>query len=140
MVLKPSIGFKVKAGRGVQPQAPAQPVPIVVNIRNISRIAREVAPFGLKIGTSCERLGPTQRLGPRGGFKTASKIGGTMLTLKNRLACRLLGIIRVAVILAVFLGFPGNMTGEPVPLAPAIAENRRVVLLLPLLGHCLDCG
>jgi hypothetical protein len=44
-----------------------------------------------------------------------------MLTVKDKLACRLLVIIRAVVIFAIFLGFPGNVTGE----------NRRTVLLLP---------
>lgn len=44
-----------------------------------------------------------------------------MLTEKDKLTCRFLGIIRAMVILAIFLGFPGNVTGE----------NRRTVLLLP---------
>ena len=44
-----------------------------------------------------------------------------MLTVRDKLACRFLGIIRAIMILAIFLGFSGNATGE----------NRRTVLLLP---------
>ncbi len=49
---------------------------------------------------------------------------------RQKRAGRLPGIIRVAAILTVLIGFPGNVVGEKAAPAPAAVENRRVVLVL----------
>ncbi len=50
--------------------------------------------------------------------------------VKQKKTGRFLEIIRVAAVLAVVTGLPGNAAGENAPPAPAAGETRRVVLLL----------